>query len=97
MTASPKRQHSQHGVDIQESRVVEGGQKVRGGSDGDSKEGAWGGASRHAGLHGQPRIYLEAPMLQRGGHLINAKMLLATETSPWPLKSPYNVFAGRSE
>jgi len=38
----------QPGVDVQESRAVEGGRRTGRASDGDEKEGVWGGASRHA-------------------------------------------------
>jgi hypothetical protein len=41
-------QHGQPGVDVQELRPVEGGQRARGSTNGNKKAGAWGGASRHA-------------------------------------------------
>src|SRR2546423_14118644 len=45
--------HGQPGVDVQESRAMEGGRRAGGASDGDECEGAWGGASFHADQHGQ--------------------------------------------
>jgi hypothetical protein len=46
----------QPGVDIPESRAVEEGRGAGGASNGDEKEGAGEGASRHADQHGQPDV-----------------------------------------
>ncbi|KAF7502208.1 hypothetical protein GJ744_006445 [Endocarpon pusillum] len=46
----------QPGVDVLESGAVEGGGRAGGASDGDEKEGAWGGTSRHADQHAKPGV-----------------------------------------
>ena len=77
-------QHGQPGVDVQESRAAEGGGRAGGASDGDGKEGAWGGASRHADQHGQPGIRVSVSKSERRGHPNDGKVLRATEAYPWP-------------
>jgi hypothetical protein len=51
ITSGHADQHGQPGVDVQESRPMEGGQRAGGASDGDEFEGAGRRASRHADQH----------------------------------------------
>jgi len=46
---------------------VEGGQRAKRASDGDKKEGAWGGASFHANQYGQPGIDIQESRAVEGG------------------------------
>jgi hypothetical protein len=54
-------QHGQPGVDVLESRAMEGGGRARSASNRDEEEGAGTGASLHADQHGQSGVHLEIP------------------------------------
>jgi len=60
-------QHGQPGVNVQESRTMEGGRRAGGASDGDEKEGARLGASTHADQHGQPGVNVQESRTMEGG------------------------------
>src|SRR5947207_751105 len=57
----------QPGVDVPESRPMEGGGRAGCASDGDELEGAGDGASRHADQHGQPGVDVPESRPMEGG------------------------------
>jgi hypothetical protein len=85
-------QHGQPGIDVQESRAMEGGGRAGGASDGDEKEGAGRGASFHADQHGQPCLHLEKAGPRCGGPQFNGGMCTAADADPRRRSSPYFVF-----
>jgi hypothetical protein len=70
---------------------VEGGRRAVCASDGDEKEGAWGGASFHADQHEQSRIYVKGPISQQRRYYTYGKMLPTTQTRPRPSASTHNI------
>jgi hypothetical protein len=60
-------QHGQSGVDVLESRPMEGGGGAGGASDGDECKGAWRGASRNASQHGQSGVDVQQSRPMEGG------------------------------
>ena len=78
---------------VQESRPVEGGRRAGRASDGEEKEGAWGGASRHADQHGQSSTYVEMRKQESRCYLLDGKVRRATEADPWPSPSQHKDFA----
>jgi hypothetical protein len=57
--------HEQSGVDVHESRTMEGGRRAVCASNGDEFEGVGVGASRHADQHEQPCLDIEIPRPRR--------------------------------
>ena len=53
--------------DVQQPRVVEKGRRAGDANNGDKKEGAWGGASRHADQHKQPSVDVQGSRAVKGG------------------------------
>src|SRR5947207_1472700 len=60
-------QYGQPGVDVEESRPMEGGRRAGCASDGDELEGAGDGASFHADQHGQPGVDVLESRPMEGG------------------------------
>ena len=67
-------QHGQPGVDVQESRPMEGGRRAISKGIGDLQEGARQGASFHAGQHEQPCLHIEGTWPKCGSYQTNGEM-----------------------